>query len=164
MAKSLKSVNCGIAQTLDIVGEWWTLMILRNAFLGMRTFDAMQDNLGMSTSVLSARLRKLTGAGLLERRQSASDGRSFEYVLTDKGLDLYPVVVGLMQWGEKHAPEPRGPRMTLVERGSGAPVRGAQVVSEDGRRLGPRDVLIKPGPGMDPAIRSHLEQRKRNGA
>lgn len=161
MSKSLRNVNCGVAQTLDVVGEWWTLMILRNAFLGMRTFDALQDNLGMSTSVLSARLRKLTEAGLLERRQSASDGRSFEYTLTDKGLDLYPVVVGLMQWGEKHAPEPRGPRMKLVERATGRPVQGAQVVSEDGRTLDAREVRIEPGPGMDPVIRSHLAGRKR---
>lgn len=153
-------MDCAVARTLDFVGEWWTLLILRNAFHGMRTFDAFQANLGISTSVLSARLRRLTEAGILERRPSPSDGRSVEYRLTEAGLDLYPVIVSLMDWGEKWAPNPRGRRIELIEKATGRPIAGTAVLAADGRPLKPWEVRPVAGPGADQDTFELLEARE----
>ena len=139
--------DCGIAQALNIIGEWRTLLVLRNLFNGMRTFDAIQDHLGISSSILAARLKTLTEAGVVERRRNPDDGRSHEYRLTEKGLDLYPVVVSLLHWGEKWVPNGRGPRMTLLERETGQPVRPMAVTAQDGRPLRPHQVTPVLGPG-----------------
>src|SRR6266849_6822254 len=101
---SYDHLDCSIAQSLDIIGERWTLLVLRNAFHGMRTFDAFQDHLGLSSSVLADRLKKLTDNGVLERRSSPEDGRSVEYRLTPKGFDLYPMLVAMIDCGDKHIP------------------------------------------------------------
>ncbi len=150
---SLADIDCSIAKSLSVLGEWWTLLILRNVFYGMRTFDALQAHLEMSTSVLSTRLKQLTDAGILQRRKSGTDGRSYEYKLTERGFDLYPVLVALMQWGEKWAPNGRGPRVELVEKSTGEPVVGSVVVSKTGRPLTPWDVKIVVGPGADEKIK-----------
>ncbi|MBV7395758.1 winged helix-turn-helix transcriptional regulator [Mameliella sediminis] len=147
MTRTAIDDDCGIAQALNVVGEWRTLLVLRNLFNGMRTFDAMQAHLGISTSVLAARLKTLTEAGVIEKHPSPHDGRSHEYRLTEKGLDLYPVLVSLLHWGEKWSPGAGGPRMTLVERATGAPVRPMSVTAQDGRPLDPREVTPVPGPG-----------------
>lgn len=148
--------DCGIAQALNVVGEWRTLLVLRNLFNGMRTFDVMQAHLGISSSVLAARLKTLTEAGVVERRPNPRDGRSHEYRLTEKGLDLYPMLVALMQWGEKWAPNGHGPRMILRERATGLPVRPVTVTTQDGRPLRPRDVTPAPGPGASDFTRALL--------
>jgi DNA-binding HxlR family transcriptional regulator len=158
---SLADIDCSIAKSLSVLGEWWTLLILRNVFHGMRTFDALQAHLEMSTSVLSTRLRQLTDAGILQRRKSGIDGRSFEYKLTERGFDLYPVLVALMQWGEKWAPNGRGLRVELVERATGEPIAGSAVISKDGRSLTPWDVQVIAGPGADEKIHQ-LVRHSRN--
>ncbi len=158
---SLADIDCSIAQTLDVVTEWWTLLILRNAFHGMRTFDAFQEHLEISPSVLSARLKKLTDRGILEKRPSSTDGRSHEYRLTRRGLDLYPVLIALKDWGEKWVPNGRGRRMELIEKATGKPIRGAAVLSHDGRPLDPWDVQPTAGPGADDKIRGLM--RKASG-
>jgi len=147
MSRSPIEDDCGVAQALNIVGEWRTLLVLRNLFNGIRTFDAIQSQLGISSSVLSARLKTLMDAGVVDKRPSAGDGRSHEYRLTEKGLDLYPVLIALLHWGEKWTPNGRGPRVTLTERETGLPVRPMSVTAQDGRPLGPRDVTPVPGPG-----------------
>lgn len=154
---SLAGMNCAVARTLEVVGDWWTLLILRNAFHGMRTFDAFRQQLGISTSVLSARLKTLTEAGVLERRRSAADGRSYEYRLTECGHDIYPVIVALMDWGEKWSPDPRGRRLDLVEKATGQPIAGIAVLSSDGRPLAPRDIRPVPGPAADATTRALVE-------
>ena len=155
---SLADIDCSIAKSLSIVGEWWTLLILRNIFHGMRTFDALQAHLEMSTSVLSTRLKQLTDAGILQRRQSGADGRSFEYKLTTRGFDLYPVLVAFMQWGEKWAASERGTRMQLIEKATGEPIAGSVVISKDGRALTPWDIRIEAGPGADEKIQQLVRQ------
>ncbi len=145
----LNHMDCSVAQTLDIVGEWWSLLILRNAFHGMRTFDAFQKQLDISSSVLSARLKKLTEAGVLIKVPCSDDKRSFEYRLTPAGLDLYPVLIGLMQWGEKWRPNTRGQRMVLLEKATGKPLQGVEVLSADGRPLKAWQVQPVAGPGAD---------------
>tara|TARA_R110000751_G_scaffold76821_3_gene154863 strand:- start:3598 stop:4050 length:453 start_codon:yes stop_codon:yes gene_type:complete len=142
-------MDCSVAQTLDIVGEWWSLLILRNAFHGMRTFDAFQKQLDISSSVLSARLKKLTEAGVLIKVPCSDDKRSFEYRLTPAGMDLYPVLIGLMQWGEKWRPNTRGQRMVLLEKATGKPLQGVEVLSADGRPLKAWQVQPVAGPGAD---------------
>jgi DNA-binding HxlR family transcriptional regulator len=157
-------MDCSVAQTLELIGEWWTLLILRNAFHGMRTFDEFEKQLGISTSVLSARLKKLTDAGILLRETSALDGRSVEYRLTEKGLELYPVMISLMQWGDKWRPNGRGLRLDLRERKTGRRIAGVRVLSADGEPLGPRDVEVRAGPGADATARSLVSLRKRGGS
>ena len=157
-------MDCSVAQTLELIGEWWTLLILRNAFLRMRTFDEFQKQLGISTSVLSARLKKLTDAGVLSRQSSAHDGRSAEYRLTEKGLELYPVMIALMQWGDKWRPNGRGLRLDLRERKTGRRIAGVRVLSAAGEPLGPRDVEVRAGPGADATARSLVSLRKRGGS
>jgi len=152
--------DCGVAQALNVVGEWRTLLVLRNLFNGMRTFDALQTHLQISSSVLTARLKTLTEAGVVRRVPAARDGRSVEYRLTEKGLDLYPVLVALMQWGERWAASPDGPRLILTERATGAPVRRMAVTAQDGRALRPQEVQPVLGPGGSDTLRALLAHRR----
>ncbi|MFN3579698.1 MAG: winged helix-turn-helix transcriptional regulator [Pseudomonas sp.] len=153
MSAPARSDECSVTKALDIVGDWWALMILRNAFHGMRTFDAFQRQLGVSTSVLSARLKTMTAAGVLKKVPSTLDGRSFEYRLTPCGHDLYPVLVALMQWGEKWRPDQRGTRMLLLEKATGQPIKGVEVLSASGQPLKPWEVQPVPGPAADQRVR-----------
>jgi len=146
---SFKHIDCSIAQTLEIVGDWWTLLIIRNAFHGMRQFDAFEAQLGISTNVLADRLRKLTAHGVFEKRPSAHDGRSFDYRLTEKGHDLYPLIVSMMDWGERWAPNGQGRRIELVETATGHPVSTMAVRNAAGDALTPQEVTARPGPGAD---------------
>jgi DNA-binding HxlR family transcriptional regulator len=111
---SLADWNCSIARTLDVVGEWWTLLILRDAFRGTRRFDDFQASLGLARSVLTARLRKLTEQGILERRAYSQHPPRYEYYPTAKGQALFPVITALLAWGDQWAPAPGGPPVVLV--------------------------------------------------
>src|SRR5215831_10612591 len=111
---SLSELNCSIAKTLDVVGEWWTLLILRDAMRGTRRFDDFAESLGLARSVLTARLRKLTEAGILDRQQYSQHPPRYEYRLTDRGRALFPVIVALMRWGDDWEHEPAGPPTVLV--------------------------------------------------
>ncbi|MBE7635996.1 winged helix DNA-binding protein [Sneathiella sp. P13V-1] len=145
--KTFSDINCAIAQTLEQIGDGWTLLILRNAFHRMRHFDQFQENLGIPTNTLSNRLKKLTESGILERRPCAHDKRAFEYRLTDKGLDLYPVIVTLFQWGERWYSQPDGPRLELIEKATDIPIPEVKVRGADGNALHAREVKVVVGPG-----------------
>src|SRR6266516_3217027 len=95
---SLADLNCSIARALDVVGEWWTLLIVRDALRGTRRFDEFQASLGMARSVLTSRLRRLTDNGILERRAYSQRPPRYEYHLTEKGRALFPVVTTLLEW------------------------------------------------------------------
>ena len=112
-------MDCSIAQALEIVGEWWTLLILRDAFQGVRRFDHFQRRLGIARNVLTERLQHLVSAGVLERRPYQTQPAREEYRLTEKGRDLYPVLVSLMRWGDKWAPGADGPPVLLTHRECG---------------------------------------------
>jgi DNA-binding HxlR family transcriptional regulator len=116
---SFAGMECSIARTLEVVGEWWTLLVLREAFRGVRRFDAMQANLGIARNILMARLRTLEAHGILERRRYQERPARFEYRLTQKGRDLYPVLVALMQWGDRYAVGVAGPPVRLVHASCG---------------------------------------------
>ncbi len=117
MAKvSAQPRACSIARTLDIVGEKWALLAVREVFLGDRRFDEMVRRTGAPRDTLAARLRTLTGAGILERRQYSGHPARFEYYLTDAGRDLYPVIVTLMRWGDQYLAGEDGPPLVLEHR------------------------------------------------
>jgi DNA-binding HxlR family transcriptional regulator len=105
--------ECSIARTLEIVGEKWALLVVREVFLGNRRFDEMVRTIGAPRDTLAARLRSLVGAGILERRQYSEHPARFEYRLTEAGLDLYPVILTLMRWGDEHLAGQDGPPMLL---------------------------------------------------
>jgi len=143
------TAGCTIAATLAIVGEKGTLLVLREAFNGVRRFDDMQRRTGMPRQVLSNRLSKLVSDGILRKTPYQDEGQRprGEYRLTDKGLELYPVLVAMLGWGDKYATQPAGPPVELRHRDCGAAVR-LQLACSAGHVLGSaRDVTPVPGPG-----------------
>ena len=140
---SLEGMECPVARSLDAIGDWWSLMIIRDAFDDKRRFGEFQKSLGVAKNILAARLRTLVAQGILECAP-ASDGSAYqEYVLTPKGLGLFHVVVGLRQWGEDYCFEPGEALSVLVDRKSGRPVPRLELRSEDGRCLGPAETLVE---------------------
>ncbi len=138
---SFCDIPCPVAQTLELVGEWWTLLIVREAFLGRRRFVEFQQHLGIARNVLSSRLRKLVAEGILERRASQTDAREGEYRLTPKGRDLMPVLLALAQWGEKWIYEGKSP-LRYQNRHTGSELAPLAAHDRDGVQLGPRDLEI----------------------
>lgn len=111
---SFAEMNCSVARTLEVVGEWWTMLVVREAFNGTRRFDDFQARLGIARNVLATRLQSLVDHGILERRRYQERPERFEYRLTDKGRDLYPVLITMMRWGDKWEAGPEGPPVRLV--------------------------------------------------
>lgn len=140
--RSLDRESCPVARTLDVIGDWWSLLIVRDAFLGKRRFGEFQKSLGLAKNILSARLRKLVSHGVLECGP-ALDGSAYqEYVLTEKGRGLYIVLVALRQWGESCLFEEGELDLVLVDEKSGQPVKPLELRSQDGRVLGPTDLRM----------------------
>ena len=143
------AANCSIARTLGVVGEKWTLLILREAFYGVRRFDDFQTALGCARNLLATRLKTLVTHGLLDRVAYQDDrgrGRQ-EYRLTEKGRDLFPVVVALMQWGDRWTADDSGPAVQLLHRDCGEPVTAELTCGAGHSAFGARDVTPIPGPG-----------------
>lgn len=141
--RSLRSDTCPMARSLDIVGDQWSLLIVRDAFDGMKRFGEFQQSLGVAKNILADRLKNLVHEGVLALAP-ASDGTLYqEYLLTPKGQGLFPVVVGLRHWGEQHLYGKGEPHSVLVERGSGKPVPKIELRTHDGRPLEPADTLVK---------------------
>ncbi len=143
------TAGCTIAATLAIVGEKWTFLVLREAFNGVRRFDDMQRRTGMPRQVLSNRLSRLVSGGILGRVPYQDEGQRprSEYRLTNKGLELYPVLVALLGWGDKYVSEVTGPPVELTHRDCGSPV-DLQLACSAGHVLdSARDVTPVPGPG-----------------
>ena len=134
---------CSIARSLEIVGERWTLLILRDAFLGSRRFEEFQASLGIARNVLTDRLGRLVEEGVLERRPYQERPERFEYHLTGKGLELWPVLAHLLQWGDRHYPGPHGPPRVLEHRECGGGVDDHLTCTSCGARLGPGDVRAR---------------------
>jgi DNA-binding HxlR family transcriptional regulator len=132
--------SCPVARSLDTVGDWWSLLIVRDAFIGTRRFGGFQKSLGVAKNILTVRLKKLVADGVLEL-VPASDGSTYqEYALTEKGRGLLPVVAALGQWGGA------GSKLKLVDRMKGKPVR-LELRSEDGRKVALNDVELVPTSG-----------------
>ena len=143
------TANCNIAAALAVVGEKWTFLVLREAFNGIRRFDDMQRRTGAPRQVLSSRLAGLVADGILRKAPYQVEGQRprHEYRLTEKGIELFPVIAALLAWGDKYASAPGGPAVELTHRDCGAPV-SLQLACSQGHVLGSaRDVTPVPGPG-----------------
>lgn len=138
--KSHKGDYCPSARSLDVIGDWWSLLIVRDAFDGLTRFSEFQRSLGIARNILATRLRTLTERGILET-VPAAEGPRQEYRLTDRGRDLFPVMVALRQFGERHLFAPGEKHSHLVERATGKPVR-LDIRTEDGRPIGPDEAVI----------------------
>ncbi len=144
--------NCSVKRALDIVGEKWTLLVLREAFYGARRFEQFQAHVGCARNVLSERLNTLVDGGVLRRVPYREPGHRerHEYRLTDKGLDLLPAIVALMQWGDRWEADPEGPPVEIVHGDCGRPVELVLQCSNEshhGVPLTARDTQPRPGPG-----------------
>ncbi|MFF1837416.1 winged helix-turn-helix transcriptional regulator [Streptomyces sp. NPDC058231] len=135
--------DCPVARSVDAIGDWWSLLIVRDAFDGSRRFGEFQRSLGVAKNILTARLRALVAGGVLES-VPASDGSAYrEYVLTPKGEALFPVIVALRQWGEQNFFAPGEPHSQMVDRRQGQRLRALEVRSAEGRRLNPDDITVR---------------------
>jgi len=157
MLKREYDQDCSIARTLEVLGERWTLLVIRDVFNGNRRFDQMQENLGVARNVLSARLGWLVDEGILEKRAYQERPPRYEYFLTEKGLDLWPVMISLLDWGDRHLAEPAGPPMLILHKGCGGPVDGRGYCERCGERLTARDAYTEHGPGAGAERRQAVE-------
>lgn len=140
---SHKDSLCGVARPLDAIGDWWSLLIVRDAFDGLRRFGEFQRSLGLAKNILSARLRNLVEHGIMDMVPSAEGGPYQEYELTEKGRGLFLVLAALRQWGEDFFFAPEEAHVLLVDKKSGLPVRRLELRARDGRILGPTDTVVR---------------------
>lgn len=151
--------DCSAAHALELLGERWTLLVVRDVFAGLRRFDEIQSDLGVARNVLSARLERLVDAGILERRPYSERPPRDEYFLTEKGLDLWPILITMMRWGDRHGEWPDGPPLVVVHKRCGGGMDDHFTCERCGERLGPRDVRAEPGPGATPKVIERTERR-----
>lgn len=151
MRKRFHDRNCSVARALDLLGEWWTMLIIREAFFGARRFEDFQKRLGIARNILTSRLRRLTEQGVLERVPAKEGGRRKVYRLTDMGRELLPVLIALMQWGDRWITGPGREPLRVVERRTGRDLPRIALRGSDGAPLALRDLLTLPGPGAEPA-------------
>jgi DNA-binding HxlR family transcriptional regulator len=162
--KSFAEMECPVARTLEVMGEWWSMLIIRDAFHGVRRFEAFQARLGIARNMLTRRLAALIDAGILEKRPYSAHPPRFEYRLTAKGRDLFPVLITLMNWGNRWAAPRKGPVVRLVHRTTGDEVAPILADAASGKALGPHDVTLAEGPGAGPETRAavrHLRELRR---
>ncbi len=153
LGRDYATQNCSIARTLEIVGERWTLLVLRECFLGTRRFDDFQKELGIARNVLQARLERLVEQGVLERRRYQERPPRYEYRLTEAGRDLLPVLIALMGWGDRHR-APGGPPILILHEGCGGSVNAALTCEQCGATgLRGSQVVVVAGPGAAPGQR-----------
>jgi DNA-binding HxlR family transcriptional regulator len=154
----LSELNCSLARTLEVVGDWWTLLIVRDAFLGVRRFGDFQKSLGIAKNILSVRLERLVGSGILE---CGGVEKRPVYQLTDSGRALLPAMVALMQWGDKWVSAGNPP--VLVTDENGWPVAPVKLKSDDGE-VTPQTVRFHPGPGATARTRAFFDELSRLGS
>ncbi len=155
--------NCSVSQALNVIGEWWTLLIILEAFFGTRRFSDFERHLGISKNVLTDRLQKLVAHGILVHQPDPGGKRKI-YKLTDMGRDLFPVIATLMQWGDKWIMGKSNEPVRLLDNKTGEPIAPVRVRSRQGRDLTPRDILMEPGDSNAPEFveRFGKQPRTRN--
>lgn len=158
--KSFAGMNCSIATALEEVGERWTLLIVRECVLGTSRFDEFQRRLGIARNILATRLARLVELGILERAPLEDEGRQ-AYALTAKGEELMPVLIALLQWGERWARPANGSPVRYVDAATGKAINRLGARTQNGRPYRPRDLLIEPGPGASPELAERLARRNR---
>ena len=145
--------ECSIAGTLEVIGDRWTILILRDAFRGVRRFDELQKDLGIARNVLADRLGKLVDHGVMERRLYQTRPERYEYRLTPKGVDLSPALVALMRWGDRHLCGQTGPPLELVHDECGDALDQRFVCWTCDTTVPPTAIRSRPGPGATAASR-----------
>jgi DNA-binding HxlR family transcriptional regulator len=139
--------TCSIAESLEVIGERWSLLIVRDVLNGNRRFGEIQGSLGVARNVLSARLQRLLAEGILERRSYQQSPERFEYFLTEKGLGLWPALIALLNWGDRYSTNPDGPPKIIIHKECGGRVSDRGICEECGQVLNARDARQIPGPG-----------------
>jgi len=159
--KTFDNMNCSIARALDQIGEWWSLLIVRECTLGTTRFDQFQERLGIARNILTNRLKRLIDVGILEKVALDENERRAGYRLTAKGEELFPVLVALLQWGDKWGMGGEGPPIRLVEHETGETLGPVGPYSSSGRLLGIRDVRMETGPGGTASTAEVVASRNR---
>lgn len=144
---ALEEEDCSVARTLAVIGDRWTLLILRDCFLRVRRFEAFQARLGITRHLLADRLRKLTDYGVLRRVPYQEAPKRYEYLLTQRGLDLYPVLMAIVHWGDVHMADERGRPLLHRHKSCGELFDPVMVCSECREPLQAKEVSVHPGPG-----------------
>jgi DNA-binding HxlR family transcriptional regulator len=161
---SLAEFNCSLARTADLIGDKWTLLILRDAFYGFSKFADFKQRLGITQTVLSARLQGLVEAGILERVQEKAEVERYRYKLTQAGADLLPVIVAIVQWGDRWVFGETGPPVILKSRKSGRQIQAIEIRDNAKNAVQLRDLAFSPGPGASEetlkAFEEALQRRK----
>ena len=143
--EDLAQEQCSVARSVAVIGDRWTLMILRDCFLGVRRFEAFQERLGISRTIIADRLKHLTEEGVLRRVAYQEHPVRHEYRLTDKGLDLHPVVMAIVHWGDRHYAGEAGPPLLHRHKTCGCDFHPVQTCSECGEPVDARAVETRPG-------------------
>jgi DNA-binding HxlR family transcriptional regulator len=146
--KRFSEMNCSAAQALEQIGDWWTLLIVREAFYGTATFSGFQEQLGIARNILTERLVSLVENGIMRREQTRPDVDRYTYHLTPKGQALLPMLVALMQWGDAWVFGGEGP-LRLIDAEKREPIAALKVQAADGRTLSPKDLRFRPGSGAN---------------
>ncbi|HET7119638.1 MAG TPA: helix-turn-helix domain-containing protein [Solirubrobacterales bacterium] len=147
LRRDYPGLDCSVAKALEVIGERWSLLIVRDVMHGHRRFGEMQESLGIARNVLSARLERLIEEDILERRAYSESPPRYEYFLTEKGLDLWPALIALLNWGDRYSPSGDGPRRLIVHKGCGGAVSERGICESCGKLLHARDAKQVPGPG-----------------
>ena len=155
--KSFAGMDCSVAQCLEVIGEWWTMLIVRDCFMGVTRFEDFQQRLGISRNILQTRLETLVAQGVVVRVPYSEHPPRDDYKLTDKGLDLWPVLTTMRQWGDRYA-APSGPPITITHRSCGETATGILVCDHCGEPLEAR--AVKAHVGANRANASMIPERK----
>jgi DNA-binding HxlR family transcriptional regulator len=158
----LDTMNCSLANALDQIGDWWTLLILREVIIGCDRFDDIQAALGIARNILSIRLAKLVDHNILERQAISPGAKRAAYRLTAKGAELLPALLALMQWGDRWISGKGGEPVIAVEAATARRVPRLILSNANGEPLGVSDIRFQPGPGARPETRAHLDRLKRS--
>ena len=159
MATSIGEAYCGVAQAGERMGDWWTLLIVRDAFFGKRRFSEFEASLGIAKNVLSDRLRAMVEHGILEKERLAEPGQRYAYQLTKKGRDLWMVLTAMRLWSDRWVFGEQGPPLVAREHDTGREVAALVAVDRDGRPVEPSKLEWVPGPGL-PSTRQRAGRRR----
>jgi DNA-binding HxlR family transcriptional regulator len=147
LRRDYPGLDNSVAKALEVIGERWSLLIVRAVMHGNRRFGEIQESLGIARNVLSARLQRLVDEEILERRAYSESPPRYEYFLTQKGLDLWPALIALLHWGDRYSPDPNGPKRLIVHKECGGKVSERGICEICGKVLTARDAIQVPGPG-----------------